>query len=351
MPIEFRPTTQMTKQEARAYALEADVADWHSYDYKAWPSADLTFPDLADGEERDAWFYKPKLNEPHFVNLYQFRSGAERKAFIMQYEIRVPDFIENAGDWDAEVEPVIKDLKDALSVAGSTLEAALAEYGLDDAEHCEQAIEYADLCRKLSYANAQKELDAVNAELDQQMNANIEAAKAGGDLDPYKGVSLEDWAGGNAQLAAGKTIDEVLQVLGLEQPAWDEISAEWNARMMRDTTMAISQVYAGAFASPNIGKFAIEGSDGAGSAADAKEITFEKWVEIQEAMTALTAQGMDAGAVLQQFGMNELDWSTVGGQMAMKMGTDISLIEKFDEYSEKYRAQYSGATAADGLDF
>lgn len=351
MPIEFRPTTQMTEDEVRAYAYEADAGDWHNYDYKTWPSADLSFPDIAEGEKRDAWFYKPNLNEVHFVDLYQFKSGAQRKSFIMRNEMRVPDFIEDAADWDKDVKPVIQELQDALAAGGSTLETTLAKYGLDDAEHCELSLEYADLSRKADYAVAQKELDAVHADLDKQMNANIEAVKAGGDLDPFEGVSLEDWAGANAKLASGTTIDEVLQVLGLEQPEWDAITAEWNARMTRDTTMAIMKVYGDAFANPNIGRFAMEGGNKAGSAADAQEITFEKWVEIQEAMTALTAQGMDAGTVLQQFGMNELDWATVGGQMSMKMASDISLAEKYDEYAEKYRAQYAGGTVADDLDF
>lgn len=350
MLLEFKSTINMTPEEKKAYAWEADGQDWANYDYKTWPSADLSFPDLGEDEKRDVWFYKPKLNEAHFVDLYQFKSGAQRKAYIMQYEIDVPEFIENAADWD-ELANNIAELKAARESGGADQAAVFAKYEVKDEAHCDQVLEYAELSKSAAYGAANKELQDVHAKLNEQMDANIEKVKAGGDLDPYMGVSLEDWAGANAKMASGTTIDEVLKVLGLEQPEWDAITAEWNARMMRDTTMAIAKVYSDAFMNPNIGKFAMAGNDTTGSSADAKEITFEQYVEIQEAMTALTAQGMDAGAVLQQFGMTELDWATVGGQMASKMATDISLVEKFNEYSEKYSAKYAGGTVADDLDF
>ncbi|MBX7152792.1 hypothetical protein K1X84_14270 [bacterium] len=107
----------------------------------------------------------------------------------------------------------------------------------------------------MSNEEAQRILDEQSDQLKAQMNANIQNVQASGELSPVEGVSLEDWALANAKIINGTGVNEILKILKIEQPQWDRINAEWNARMARDTTFAIATVYGQAFANAGQGQF------------------------------------------------------------------------------------------------
>lgn len=350
MEVQFQKTVGKSRDEILDYIHAIDRWDWRSYDYTQWPSADMSFADLGEDEERDLWPYKPDLTQAHWIDLYSAKSGAQRKLWVIQNRFDIPDSFEPGASWD-EVFALIQEIEEARNEDMEEFQDLLEEHDLESAEHFDHVKEVAELSKKANWAAAQKDLDKANALADKMVNANIAKVKAGGDLDPFKGISIEDWAAANAKMASGSTLEDILKVLNIERPLWDEVTAEWNARMSRDTTASIAKVYGDAFVNSNIGKFALAHSDQKGAESNSKEISFEKWIEIQEAMTALTSQGQDAGSVLNSFGMNEADWGMLGAQMSTKMASDISLIEKFDEYSEKYRTKYAGATSADDIEF
>jgi hypothetical protein len=66
------------------------------------------------------------------------------------------------------------------------------------------------------------------------------APAAAPDLSPVNGITLEHWAWGQAQLAQGGTVDNVISYLQVDRTRWDHAHAEWTSRMARDTTGAIA---------------------------------------------------------------------------------------------------------------
>ena len=173
-------------------------------------------------------------------------------------------------------------------------------------------------------------------------------------------MSLEDWAGANAQLAQAKPLAHILKVLNLEQPKWDAINAEWMARMSRDTTATIATVYGQAFTGAGQGKFAaaakaVSTSMKSGSGKDVKgdePISFEDWIKIQAHMNAALAQGIDPNALLKKYDLNAADWGAAGGYWALKMSSNpMEYMDKYQVLTTKYATAFTGAKAGSDIDF
>src|SRR5690606_28682485 len=112
-----------------------------------------------------------------------------------------------------------------------------------------------------------------------------------GEFAPVEGVDLDRWAAAQARVASGGQLDEILATLGIDQACWDRVSAEWNARMARDTTATIATAYGKAFSSSGQGQFGGAAAAGAaamtgGSVQGEAPIPLERYVEIQEAQSA-----------------------------------------------------------------
>jgi hypothetical protein len=241
------------------------------------------------------------------------------------------------------------------ALAAENDEAKIKAAGFDNLQHVQYVIDTAGDNIKVAYAHAQAFLDETNKELQQQMNKNIDAAKAGGLLDPIKGVSMEDWAAANAKIAGGMPLDEVLKILGVEKPVWDAVSGEWMARMSQDTTFAISKVYGDAFANSNIGKFA--GAGGASGSADSNTMVekvkndFDLYIKIMCHQNMASAQGIDAGSILKQYELTAGDWGVIGMHWAPQMGANLELAMKMSALMDKYNAEFAVAKAGSDIDF
>jgi hypothetical protein len=170
---------------------------------------------------------------------------------------------------------------------------------------------------------------------------------AGGGLSPVEGVPLEQWAHIQASLASGGDLDAMLAANGIDRPRWDRVSAEWMARMSSDTTMAVVTAYGNAFAGAGTGQYGAQAaqaaSAGVGGNVGAEPISFERFVQVQEAMGAAAQRGQDANALLASFGMSAADWGNVGMYWNKRMQQEATkYYELFNAYSEKYRAMYAG---------
>ncbi len=172
-----------------------------------------------------------------------------------------------------------------------------------------------------------------------------------GELAPVEGVSLEAWAGVQAKVASGQDPAALIGGLGIDKATWDRVSAEWMARMSRDTTATIATAYGNAFTQSAQGQFG-------GAAADPSKppITLEQWVEIQEAQGAAARQGRDANQVLAEYGMNALAWSNAGAwwsqhfsQNAMKNNGELH--RRFSELSAFYAQKFATASADGDVNF
>ena len=79
-----------------------------------------------------------------------------------------------------------------------------------------------------------------------EMNLRLEG-ELKGEIEPVEGVSLDAWAGAQAKIASGGAVDDAIKSLGIDKAKWERVSAEWNARMSRDTTTTIATAYGKAF--------------------------------------------------------------------------------------------------------
>jgi hypothetical protein len=404
----------MTPEERLAAGRAiAKNMDWHSYDYTTADGADMSFPDFADDDLTDlpVWLAKhfnktSDWSVVHVADLNIFASGAERKLYAL-YGVPVawPRKDEDADglndlldELDAAREKGGKgwakamdkhglladehflwmrhrslgtpdELKkyataqtaiaeiDAAIEADDGVDEKLEEYGLRDRMHYEHVKGEWSRASKKAWGKVKDVLANSYAQLDERMANNKKALS--NELSPFQGVSLEAWAGANARLAQGKSLDAVSAELGLERPQWDAVSAEWMARMSRDTTATIATVYGEAFMSGGQGKFAatakaVAGSMKAGAGKDVaggEPISFEDWIKIQAHMTAATAQGVAPDAVLKMYKLNAADWGTAGGYWALKMNADpMSLLTRYTTLSAKYATKFASAGAAADID-
>jgi hypothetical protein len=402
----------MNKEQRRAELMKfLEDVDWASYDYTKAPGANMKFPDFTDAqlESNAPWCPKhynkvAEWNCVHVPDLNQIQDGEERRLYAL-YGVPVewPSKDEDAEGVDALIteldaakaageEPwndamdahgILNDehyawlrgrclgfpdaLQDyekakaaiaAIDAAGKNAGPLLKQHGFRDLGHFGYFKARVGKAKAKAWVQHNALLKQAYAALDERFEKNKEALS--GELAPFKGVSLEDWAGANAQLAQAKPLAHILKVLKLEQPAWDEINAEWMARMSRDTTATVATVYGQAFTGAGQGKFAaaskaVSASMKAGHGNDVKSdepISFEDWIKIQAHMNAALAQGIDPNALLKKYDLNAADWGAAGGYWAMKMSSDpMTYMDQYTTLSAKYATAFVGAKAGSDIDF
>lgn len=169
---------------------------------------------------------------------------------------------------------------------------------------------------------------------------------AGGALDPVEGVSVEQWAHIFAGVAQGQDLNGLLSQAGMDRAKWDRVGAEWDVRMKADTTGSIMKVYGEAFAGGGQSQFSGQAGHamavGAGGDLSDEPIPFEKFCEIEAAMSCASERGEDISALLSSFGLKPADWGTIGGFWSRKIMQESSKYAALhNEYGQKYKAQYS----------
>jgi hypothetical protein len=160
-------------------------------------------------------------------------------------------------------------------------------------------------------------------------------------LDPVEGITLDQWAGVNAQLASGTSAEEAIKTIGVDMPKWDRVNNEWLTRMRNDTSFVISQKYAAAFNTTATGNL------GSGSQVSADSYPFEKYIEVMVAQDVLGKQGRDAQDVLKDFGLTVADYSNISSYWSGKMMTDFSLAMKMSQLDAEYRRKYESMAPGD----
>ncbi len=191
----------------------------------------------------------------------------------------------------------------------------------------------------------------------------VQEIQAGGSglMDPVHGITLEDWAGANAKIVSGTALEDLLRVLGVEKPQWDEASATWMARMSADATFSITTAYAAAFTDSNIGRFANSGLAVApdSAAKTAAMDSLELYTEIFCAQSTAYQFGMDgAQYVKDTWGLSLMDTSAIGMHWSQQMQDDMGLMRAYsdlmDTYNAKYKAQFAaaqGGNVGDDIEF
>lgn len=392
------------RQEMRTFIAEID---WSSYDYTRAASADMSFPDFTEAQlaTNPPWCGKhynetSSWNCVHVPDLNQIQSGAERRLMALY---GIPVQWPSRSESEDELYDLLCDLDAAQAKGGEVWSEEMDRHGLLNDEHYawlrgrslgvpDGLQDYEAATRAITLISRNPELlnelgfydqahfdyfkksvsrakaaawtkhAALLKETFQALDERFERNKAAllNELAPYQGVSMEDWAAANAQLAQAKPLETVLQVLGIERPQWDQINAEWMARMSRDTTATVATVYGQAFTGAAQGKFAAaarnvsksmmsgQGRDVTGEA----PVSFEDWIKIQAHMNAALAQGIDPNALLADYRLKAADWGIAGGYWAMKMNSNpMEYLEQYQTLSAKYATAFSRPKAGSDIDF
>jgi hypothetical protein len=313
-----------------------------AYDYRQSPGANFNWPDFDPSHigQLEPWLCYGIKPGSGWMDLNAIASGRERRgaaAFqTLGYNLQPP--------FDRVDTPAFTEIDRLLGLDEGSLAYEAPRLGMK-ADTYYTFRDYLigmrrdyDNTRAKSMGRAQKGLDVANQYAQAQMQQNVNAAKAGGLLDPVNGISLEDWAAANAKIMSGTPMDTILGVLGVDKASWDAASAQWTARMSSDTTFAVSKVYGDAFVNSNIGKFAQAGlaAPPASAAVEKVKSDFELYVKVMTHQSVAAQKGVDATAVLAKYGLTVLDWSTVSSYWGPKMSSDMSLAMKVGELMTRY---------------
>ena len=239
--------------------------------------------------------------------------------------------------------------------------AALAQYGIRDEQHFYQVTSSMERYFISEDADAryggldgimQLKIDASHEAVREQQRARIEGELAS-DFEPVYGISLQQWAAAQAQIAQGADPGPIVDQLGIDDCTWQAVSAEWNDRMSRDTTATIATEYGKAFATGGAGQFGAAGQAAAeamatgGDPAGDPPISIEQWVEIEVAQSVGYEQGRDASEILAAFGMTPADWGMASawwGQYFARhaMENGGALQQHYSQLRDHYEAHYRG---------
>jgi hypothetical protein len=229
----------------------------------------------------------------------------------------------------------------------------MAERGIRDRSHWQTVKEscYSVLARKYgSNEVSQRELNWRQGEMQKHMMGQVAKAQAGGGFTPVEGVTLEQWAALNAAIIGGQNWEDVLKGARIEKGRWDRVSAEWNARMARDTTFAITTVYGNAFQAASKGKYGDYAREATAARAANRDLnmqppmTYEQYYDILIDQAYSAKQGKDPVESLKARGLTIVDWTDLGSFMGYLFNRDAQRNwNKYEEIHKRVEAKYAAA--------
>ena len=230
------------------------------------------------------------------------------------------------------------------------------KFGIRDRSHWQTVKEscYSTLAQKYgSNEVSQREMNWRQGEMQKHMTGQVAKAQAGGGFAPVEGVSLEAWAALNAAIVSGGNWEDLLKGARIDKARWERVSAEWNARMARDTTFAITTVYGNAFQAASKGKFGDYAREATAARAANRDLsmappmTYEQYYEILMEQAYAAKQGKDPVEALKGCGLTIVDWTDLGSFMGYLFNRDAQ--RNWPEYEAihkrveaKYAAKYPG---------
>src|SRR5262249_17579983 len=236
----------------------------------------------------------------------------------------------------------------------------MARYGIRDRSHWHVVKEsvYSALIQRYGSMDevGQREFNWRSGQMQRHMQQQVAKTAAGGGSAPVEGVSLESWAATNAAIVSGASLDDLLKGQGLDKARWDRASAEWNARMARDTTFAIAQVYGNAFQAASQGKYASYAKEAAAARAANRElamdvpVSLEQYWEIMFEQSYAGKQGRDPVAALKSCGLTIVDWTDLSTFMGYFFHRTAVRNQKqyeatFKKVEAAFAAKYPGVKA------
>jgi hypothetical protein len=197
-----------------------------------------------------------------------------------------------------------------------------ARYGIRDRSHWRAVKDsvYAVLAHKYgSYDEVgQREINWRTAQMTLHMTSTVSTMQAAGGFAPVEGIGLDQWAAINAAIIGGQSPEDLLRGAGIDDARWKRASDEWNARMAKDTTFAIAQVYGKAFQAASAGPYGVYAREATAARAENRELAleppmpYERYYEIMLEQKAAGIAGDDPVAALAACGLAITDWTDLG---------------------------------------
>ena len=225
-----------------------------------------------------------------------------------------------------------------------------ARFGIRDHSHWLTVKEscYSMLARKYgSYEEvSQQEINWRSGQMQQHMMGAQAQMAAKGGFEPVEGVTLEAWAAINASIIGGANWEDLLKGAAIDKARWDRVSAEWNARMARDTTFAITTVYGNAFQAASKGKYGDYAREANAARVANRELamplpmTLEQYWEILYEQDYGSKQGRDPVETLKSCNLTIVDWTDLSSFMGYYMNrTVVRDWKQFEPMHERVKAK------------
>jgi len=236
-----------------------------------------------------------------------------------------------------------------------------ARYGIRDRSHWHLVKEsnYAMLVRKWGSGDevGQRELNWRTGQMQQHMMGQVANMQKAGGFEPVEGVSLETWAAMNAAIVSGANPEDLLRGQGIDRPKWERVSAEWNARMARDTTFAIAQIYGNAFQAASQGKYAAYAKEANAARAANRDlamelpISYEQFYEMMLEQKYEGQKGADPVATLKKQGLSVVDWTDLSAFMGYYFNRTAQRFQpQYEEIHKRLDAKWAAANPGVDVD-
>jgi hypothetical protein len=236
----------------------------------------------------------------------------------------------------------------------------MSRFGIRDRGHWQVVKEsmYALLVRKHGSIEevSQREVNWRSGQMQLHLQGQTARAAASGELDPVEGLSLEKWAAMNAAIVSGANLEDLLHSNGMPAGKWERASTEWNARMARDTTFAITTVYGNAFQAASQGKYGSYAREANAARAGNRELTMEPPMPLEQYWEILYEQdygaklGKNPVEVLKSCDLTVVDWTDLSAFMGYYMNRTVQrnwqqFNAMHDGIKSKFAAKYPGVVS------
>ncbi len=239
-------------------------------------------------------------------------------------------------------------------------ERVMKKYGVRNSSHWRTV---RDSCYQVLYGKYgsdgevhQREMNFRQGLTNRGMAANKAAKARTGDLAPVEGITLEQWAATNAAIFQGAKTEDLLRGAAIDLQRWLRVSAEWNARMARDTTFTVAQIYGDAFQAASTGKYAAYAKEATAARDANRDVTMAPPITLEEYWRAMHEQGYgaqlgeDPVETLKKLGLTVADWCDLSAFMGYHLqrtwGRNQEAYTKMMKAMElEYKAKHPGIKA------
>jgi triacylglycerol lipase len=158
--------------------------------------------------------------------------------------------------------------------------------------------------------------------------------------DAIHGITFVDYCATNAFLVQGKQLADLLPVLGIESPQWDEACKHFERAMANDHEFVLVTQLGEVYQNPAQGKYAGAATQTSNDAV-LKITSMEQFIDVQNLFSAASQFGIDPTSALTERGLTLMDYSQAGMHYMAEMNSahtsNPDLLRKIGAWHEQYR--------------